>query len=106
MQWGAGPALGLLTILGYLLFLAGAALVWRHRCDFSAWFQDEISIFRRNFSRYTPVGPFYAVREESRFKAIPVSFIRSLSRLPRSRINAGPILLFIGFLLFILDFFV
>jgi len=62
--------------------------------------------FSPKFLRYTPVGPFYAIREESRFKAIPTSFVRSLSRLPRSRINAGPILLFVGFLLFILDFFV
>jgi len=106
MNWGAGPALGLLAVSGYLLFLAGAALVWRRRSEFSVWVQDEISVFRRNFSRYTPAGPFYSIREESRFKAIPTSFVRSLSRLPRSRINAGPILLFIGFLLFILDFFV
>ena len=106
MNWGAGPALGLLTIFGYLLLLAGATLLWRNRGEFSVWVQDEISVFRRNFSRYTPVGPFYAIREESRFKAIPTSFVRSLSRLPRSRINAGPILLFVGFLLFILDFFV
>jgi hypothetical protein len=106
MNWGTGPGLGLLTVSGYLLFLAGAALVWRKRGEFSVWVQDEISVFRRNFSRYTPAGPFYCIREESRFKAIPTSFVRSLSRLPRSRINAGPILLFIGFLLFVLDFFV
>jgi hypothetical protein len=51
-------------------------------------------------------GPFYAIREESRFKAIPASFFHSLSRLPRSSINGGPILLLIGLLLFVLDFFV
>ncbi|HEV1995025.1 MAG TPA: hypothetical protein VGR03_11900 [Candidatus Acidoferrum sp.] len=106
MNWGTGPALGLLTVSGYLLFMAGVALVWRSRSDFSVWFQDELSVFRRNFSRYTPAGPFYAIREESRFKAIPVSFVRSITRFPRSRINGGPILLFIGFLLLILDFFV
>jgi hypothetical protein len=106
MNWGAGPALGLLTILGYLLFLAGTALVWRRRCDFSAWFQDEISIFRRNFSRYIPAGPFYAVREESRLKAILVSFLRSITHFPRNRVNGAAILFFLGFLLFILDFFV
>jgi hypothetical protein len=106
MNWGTGPALGLLAVSGYLLFLAGGALMWRHRGDFSVWFQDELSFFRRNFSRYTPAGPFYAIREESRFKAIPVSFLRSITRFPRSRINGATILLLIGLLLFVLDFFV
>jgi hypothetical protein len=106
MNWGAGPTLGLLAVSGYLLFMAGAALVWRSRGDFFVWFQDELSFFRRNFSRYTPAGPFYAIREESRFKAIPVSFLRSITRFPRSRINSGAILLLIGLLLFVLDFFV
>jgi hypothetical protein len=106
MNWGTGPALGLLTASGYLLFLAGAALMWRSRGDFFVWFQDELSFFRRNFSRYTPAGPFYAIREESRFKAIPVSFVRSITRFPRSRINGPAILLFLGFVLFLLDFFV
>ncbi len=106
MNWGTGPALGLLTVSGYLLFLAGAVLVWRSRGDFFVWFQDELSFFRRNFSRYTPAGPFYAIREDSRFKAIPVSFVRSITRFPRSRINRPAVLLFLGFLLFLLDFFV
>src|ERR1700747_2425185 len=106
MNWGAGPTLGLLAVAGYLLFLAGAALVWRNRGEFSVWVQDEISVFRRNFSRYTPVGPFYSIREESRFKAIPVTFVRSISHFPRRRINIPALLLFLGFFLFILDFFV
>lgn len=106
MNWGAGSGLGLLTICGYLLFLAGASLVWRNRGDFSVWFHDELSFFRRNFSRYTPAGPFYALREDSRFKAIPVSFVRSITRFPRSRINGPVVLFFLGFLLFVLDFFV
>jgi hypothetical protein len=106
MNLGAGSALGLLTVSGYLLFMAGAALMWRTRGEFFVWFHDELSIFRRNFSRYTPVGPFYAIREESRFKAIPTSFIRSVTFFPRSRFNRGPILLLIGLLLFALDFFI
>src|ERR1700730_488980 len=106
MYWGAGPTLGLLTFLGYLLLAMGAARVWRNRGDFSVWVQDEISIFRRTFSRYTPAGPFYSLREESRFKAIPPSFLGSLSRLPRSHVNGGAALLMIGLLLFLLDFFV
>jgi hypothetical protein len=106
MYWGAGPELGLLTCIGYLLLAMGSALVWRNRSDFSVWMHDEISIFRRTFSRYTPVGPFYMLREESRFKAIPTSFIRNLTRLPRSRFNGAAALLMVGMLLFLLDFFV
>lgn len=106
MYWGAGPELGLLTCIGYLLLAMGCALVWRNRGDFSVWMHDEISIFRRTFSRYTPVGPFYMLREESRFKAIPTSFIRNLTRLPRSRFNGAAALLSLGLLLFLLDFFV
>jgi hypothetical protein len=106
MNWGAGPALGLLAFFGYLICTVGAALVWRHRDDFFVYFQDEISVFRRNFSRYTVIGPFYSPREDSRFKAIPTSVIRSVNRLPHSRINSGPILLFLGLLLLVLDFFI
>lgn len=105
MYWGAGPELGLLTFLGYLLLATGALLVWRNRDDFSVWFQDEISVLRRSFSRYTPVGPFYALREDSRFKAIPTSFVRNLTRLPRSRFNGAAALLMAGMMLFLLDFF-
>jgi hypothetical protein len=106
MNWGAGSGLGPLTVVGYLLFLAGVALMWRSRGEFFVWFHDGFSLFRRNFSRYTPVGPFYAIREESRFKAIPVTFVRSMACFPRRRINGPAILLFLGFLLFVLDLFV
>jgi hypothetical protein len=106
MNWGAGSGLGPLTVFAYLLFLAGAALMWRSRGDFSVWFHDELSFFRRNFSRYTPAGPFYTLREESRLKAIPVSFVGSITRFPRRRVNRPAILLFLGFLLFLLDFLV
>ena len=51
MSWGAGPALGLLTFLGYLICMAGAVYVWRYRDDFSVWLEDETQTFRRNFSR-------------------------------------------------------
>ena len=105
MYWGAGPEFGLLTFLGYFLLATGVLLVWRNRDDFSVWFQDEISVLRRSFSRYTPAGPFYSLREDSRMKAIPTSFIRSLSRLQRSRVNGGAALLMVGMILFLLDFF-
>ncbi len=106
MDWGTGPELGLFTFLGCLLFLIGVALVSRNRDDFSVWVHDEISMFRRNFSRFTTIGPFYGLRTESRLKALPSSFIRSFSRLPRSRINGGAILLLGGLLLFLLDLFI
>ena len=105
MSGGAGPSLGVLTFLGYFLLATGALLVWRNRDDFSVWFQDEISVLRRSFSRYTPVGPFYMLREDSRFKAIPTSFVRNLTRLPRSRFNGAAALLMAGMMLFLLDFF-
>jgi hypothetical protein len=105
MHWGAGSALGGLAFFGYLLLAMGALLVWRNRDDFSVWFQDEISVLRRSFSRYTPVGPFYMLREDSRFKAIPTSFVRNLTRLPRSRFNGAAALLMAGMMLFLLDFF-
>src|SRR5258706_12226272 len=104
MNWGIGPGLGPLTVFGYLLFLAGAALMWRSRGDFSVWFHDELSFFRRNFSRYTPAGPFYALRAESRLKPIPVSFVGSIHRFPRRRGDPPAILLFLRLLLFFRDF--
>jgi hypothetical protein len=106
MIWGTGPALGLLTICGYLLFLFGAAILWRNRSNFLVWVQDEISFFRRSFSRFVPIGPFYIPRSESRFKAVPNYVFHSLSRLPRTSINGGAILLLVGLLLFLLDFYV
>jgi hypothetical protein len=106
MYWGTGPALGLLTFLGYVMFVTGAALTWRNREDVFAWMRDEAGAFRRSLSRYTVVGPFYGLREESRLKIIPSQFLRSLSRLPRHRIDRGAALLLLGVLLFLLDFFI
>jgi len=106
MYWGVGPGHGLLTLLGYVAFALGAALVWRSRDDFSVWAHDEFGAFRRSLSRYTVIGPFYSIREESRLKAVPSQFISSLSRFPRRHINPAFILLFLGVFLFLLDFFV
>jgi hypothetical protein len=106
MYWGSGPGLGLLTLLGYVAFTMGAALVWRRRDDFSIWIQDEFGAFRRSLSRYTVIGPFYGIREESRFKAVPSQFFSSLSRFPRRHIHPAFILLFLGAVLFFLDFFI
>lgn len=106
MYWGAGPGLGLLTVLGYAAFSIGAALVWRKRDDFFVWAEDEFGAFRRSLSRYTVIGPFYGRREESRLKAVPSQFLRSLSHFPRRHIHPAFILLFLGAVLFVLDFFI
>ncbi len=106
MFWGIGSSLGLLTFVGYFLFMMGAALAWRRREELSVWVHDEISMFRRSFSRYTTVGPFYSPRQESRLKAVPSSFRRFLKRLPFSHLNGAIVFFAIGFLLFLLDLFV
>jgi hypothetical protein len=106
MYWGAGPGLGLLTLLGYATFTIGAALAWRNRDEFSVWVHDEFGAFRRSLSRYTVIGPFYSVREESRLKAVPSQFVQSLSRFPRRKINPAFLLLFLGAILLFLDFFI
>lgn len=106
MYWGAGPALGLLTILGYRILLASAARFWRNRDDLLFWMHGEACVLRRSFSRYTAVGPFYSPREESRLKSFAACFFSSLSRFPRSRVQFASLLFFVGFLLFLLDFFI
>jgi len=106
MFWGEGSALGLLTIVGYLLFVFGAGLVWRGRDEVSVWMHNEACAVRRSFSRYTVVGPFYGPRPESRLKAVPASLVGSLRRIPRNPITGGMILAFLGPLLVLLDFFI
>ena len=103
MCWGEGSALGLLTFVGYFLFMFGAALVWRGRDEVSVWIQDESCAVRRSFSRYTLVGPFYSLRSDSRLKAVPASFVGSLRRIPRNPSSGGMILAFLGPLLVLLD---
>lgn len=106
LYWGQGPTLGLLTCLGYLAFLAGALYLWRYREELAYWMDCEFSVFRRVLSRHVPVGPFYEPRGESRLRVIPVTFLQSMTQLPRRRFSWGAFLLFFGFFLFLLDFFV
>ena len=40
------------------------------------------------------------------WKAVPAPFVRSLRRIPRSPIGSGMILVFVGPLLVLLDFFI
>ena len=106
MYWGEGSAMGLLTFLGYLFFLVGAALVWRGREEVSIWIQDLACAVRRSFSPYTAVGPFYGPRPDSRLKAVPASFVRSFCRIPLGPMTGGLILACLGPLLVLLDFFI
>jgi hypothetical protein len=106
MDWGQGSGLGFLTFVGYLLFMFGAALVWRGRDEVSVWLQDESCAVRRSLSRYTAVGPFYGPRPDSRLKAVPATFIHSLRRIPLNPSSGGMILAFLGPLLVLLDFFI
>ena len=103
MFWGIGPSLGLLIFVGYSLVMVGAALAWRRREEISVWVHDEMSMFRRSFSRYTTIGPFYSPRPESRLKAVPSSLLRFLKRLTFSRINSAIVLFGLGLSLFVLD---
>jgi hypothetical protein len=106
MYWGAGPALGLLALVGYAVFMLGAALIWRRRSYVSIWAHDEFGAVRRSLSRYVVVGPFYGRREESRLKVVPMQCLTSLSRFPRRHIDVAFLLLFLGTVLFVLDFFI
>jgi hypothetical protein len=105
-HWGAGPELGLLTLLGYLVVLLGALILWRDRGDVFVWVLDEVGAFRRNLSRHTAVGPFWGIRSEPWPKLMLATFFGPLTRLPRTRIQIAGFLVFLGSVLFLLDFFV
>jgi hypothetical protein len=105
-HWGSGSSLGLLTCLGYFAFVLGAVSLWRHRAEFSLWMDTEMYLFRRRFSRYVPIGPFYGPRTESRIWLVPSSFVHSVTRLSQRRFTWAAFLLCLGLTLFVLDFFV
>ncbi len=105
MFWGAGPALGFLSILGYFVFVCGAVLLWKNRQDVPTWTHDEFCALRRNLVRHAVASSGPGLREETRFKLVPAGFLRRLGRIPRRRINRGAILLCLGPLLLLLDFF-
>src|SRR5258708_12296821 len=96
LYWGSGPALGLLTCLGYGVFLLGALYLWRYREELSLWMENEFSTFRRNLSRYESVGPFYLPRTDSRLRIIPAGFLHSVSRLPHHPSSLGAFLLLLS----------
>jgi hypothetical protein len=105
-HWGSGPTLGLLTFVGYLAFITGFSMLWRGRNDIFLWFDAETSALRRNLSRLEPRGPFYSPREHSRLKTAPSHVVRTLSRVPRSRLSWAALLMFLGPILILLDFLV
>src|SRR5271169_422501 len=97
--WGSGPALGLLTCLGYGVFLLGALHLWHDREEFALWVENEFIAFRRNLSRYESVGPFYLPRTESRFRVVPAGFLNSVGHLFQRRFSWGAFLLIFGLLM-------
>src|ERR1700719_1943212 len=105
MYWGAGPDLGLLTVLGYLFFVAGAASMWRAREVVFFWLHSEANATRRSLSRYTPIGPFYSPREQSRLKILGNCLFASLNRMPGTPVFRSVVLIAIAALLVSLDFF-
>jgi|SRR5579883_2754691 hypothetical protein len=106
VYWGSGPALGLLTCLGYCFFVLGCFYSWRHRTEIALWVEDEFSAFRRNLSRFESAGSFYLPRAESRLRVVPAGVFNSVSRFPRRRFSLPVVLLILGLLLFTLDFFI
>ena len=110
MFWGDGSTLGVLAFFGYAVLVIGAGLMWRSRGDVSFWIQEEVGTVRRSFSRYTVVGPFYRVRDESRIREVPNFFTgfcaRALRRTSHVPATGGMILIFLGSLLVLLDFFI
>ena len=106
LDWGSGPALGLLTFVGYLVFVIGAVYLWRYREELCYWMETELSVLRRSFSRYVPSGPFYEPRGQSRLRVVPSTVFHSVTKLPQRRFSWGAALLFLGVFLFFLDFFI
>jgi hypothetical protein len=104
--WGEGNTLGMLTFLGYLAFVIGASIVWRGRDDIFIWLVDEAGSLRRNLSRHQPAGPFYSPREESRLRTTPTHLVRTFTRVSRSPLSWAALLMMVGPVLVILDFFV
>ncbi|HYA96458.1 MAG TPA: hypothetical protein VEH49_00060 [Methylomirabilota bacterium] len=106
MYWGSGPSLGLLTVLGYLLFVLGAAVLWRQRGFLNLWARDEYGALRRGLARHAVPGAGFSLREDARFKLVPGGFLPALEPARRVRIHRAALLLLTGPILFLLDFFV
>src|ERR1700730_5809692 len=105
MYWGAGPDLGLLTILGYLFFVAGAAYLWRARESVFFWLYSEACVTRRNLSRFTTLGPFFSSFYHMRLKILLNCLFAALNRMPGSPVFRSAVLIAIAALLVSLDFF-
>ena len=103
MDWGTGSALGFLAMIGYLVFVSGAVVLWTKRLEVPIWVNDEFGAVRRSLSRHVFSGSFHGLREELACKAAPTGFIRRLAGHSRRRINCGTILLCVGLVVFLLD---
>jgi hypothetical protein len=106
MYLGAGPSLGLLAILGYLIFVCGAALLWRQRGFLNLWARNEYGLVRRGVARHAARGSAFGLREHERFKLLPGCFLSALEPARRVQIHRGAFLALTGPILCLLDFLV
>ena len=70
-MWGFGSALGVLAILGYIVFVCGAVLLWLNRGDVPTWLHDEVGALKRKAARKAVYGPGHGLREEVTCTACP-----------------------------------
>ncbi len=103
---GCRTSTGIFDATGIFLLCCGSdpGLAGAHQ--YICMGDDEVGAYRRTLSRYTPVGPFYSPREESRLKVVPYQMVRTLSCIPESRYSWAACLMVLGPVLVLLDFFV
>lgn len=102
MDWGPGPSLGLLTVLGYAVFVAGSCLLWRNREEVPAWVREEVDGLRRGIARRDVPTRWSGLREEFPMSVCLESSPGGLN-LHRSELFRAACLIFLGQILFLLD---
>jgi len=80
--------------VGYLLFVLGAALVWRGRDEVYVWIHDEACFVRRSFFALYRYRPLLRPAPGFASQSCPANFVGSLRRIPRNPITGGMILAF------------
>jgi hypothetical protein len=102
MHWGPGPSLGLLAVLGYVVFVFGSGLLWRNRGEIPAWVREEVNELRRGISRRDVPTRWSGLREEYS-PAICLKPPPQRLNFHRSELFRAACLVFLGQILFLLD---